>query len=357
MPAYNAEAYISEAIESVLAQEYSEWELIVVDDGSSDATSEIIQGYDDERIIYKYQENQGQTVALNQGMELARGNYITTLDADDWYTPNSIGDRATYLDNNPEFGVVYGDGNYCNEIGESFLRFTEHMPAGITGDVYDVLIVSPFYGTGATIMQRKSILIHNKIQYDEAIVWCQDWDFYIRLAEVANFGFIDSNTIHYRIHSDGMTMAMPSGRRLDSQLRMRNKVLHSQRFETVSSVQKGQFFYDFLVKDLKGRVERQDEIFDSTQFLSLSNIQQSNLMRVTATEYILTSEHTDKAIKWLREAWLRTPYDLKTGIIVVLAMINIDVTRKVINAWQGRRKKGKIVSPFELALSIKQDSN
>ena len=105
MPAYDGEAYIQQAIESVIAQTYPNWELIVVDDGSTDNTAGIVATYEDPRIRYTYQENRGQAAALNRGLDLAQGEYVTTLDTDDWFTPNSLLDRARFLDDHPEYGV------------------------------------------------------------------------------------------------------------------------------------------------------------------------------------------------------------------------------------------------------------
>src|SRR5215510_7816825 len=90
MPAYNGERFIKQAIESVFAQTYPNWELIVVDDGSTDNTVQIISSFADSRIVYIHQENRGQAAALNHGLGIARGKYITTLDVDDWLTPNSL---------------------------------------------------------------------------------------------------------------------------------------------------------------------------------------------------------------------------------------------------------------------------
>ena len=167
MPVYNGEQYLRQAIDSVLAQSYPQWELVVVDDGSSDGTSTIIESYTDERIRYTYQENRGQAAALNRGLELSCGEFTTTLDADDWLAPNSLQDRVAHLQAHSEYGVAYGDGVYCNAAGEAVLRFTEHMPSGVAGDVYDTLIVSPFYGTGAAVLVRSQILDRLQIRYDE----------------------------------------------------------------------------------------------------------------------------------------------------------------------------------------------
>lgn len=91
MPAYNHEKYVGPAIESVLAQAFEDWELVIVDDGSTDGTAQIIKKYKDSRIHYHYQHNQDAYNALNQGIELARGNYIAILNSDDVYHPDRLG--------------------------------------------------------------------------------------------------------------------------------------------------------------------------------------------------------------------------------------------------------------------------
>ncbi len=350
MPVFNGEEYLRQAIQSVLAQDYASWELVVVDDGSTDATARIVAETSDPRIRYTYQENRGQTASLNRGLELAQGEYITTLDADDWLPVNSLSVRCQILAQSPELGVVYGDGMYRDGEGNEMLRFSEQMPAGIHGDVFDTLIVSPFYGTGAAVMLRRKILDQYAIRYDEQIVWCQDWDFYIRLAEITGFGFTPEITINYRIHSGGMTITMPSGRRLESLIRLRKKAMASSRFERVSIEQKAAFFYDYLLHDLHGRTDDQTQVFESPQFTGLPVRQQSRLLRLTAIEYLLENQQIEAAKKWLRAAWQRSPGDLKSLAAFLISVIHPLLTQKVLGRWHAAHNQANLKSPFEVAV-------
>ncbi len=364
MPVYNGEQYLRQAIDSTIAQSYSTWELIVVDDGSTDSSAAIVKSFTDPRIRYSYQDNRGQAAALNRGLNLAQGEFITTLDADDWLPADSLLDRAVYLSQHPEYGVVYADGYYCNAAGETILRFSEHMPAGIEGDVYDTLIISPFYGTGATVLVRQEALQQHGIQYDDEIVWCQDWDIYIRLAEKIHFGFVSSPAIFYRLHNAGMTLTMPGGRRLESLLRLRFKVLASPRFDSVVEPQKAAFFYDFLIKDLYQRIADQETVITSIAFGKLTRSEKSRLMRLTAVSYLL--EMADKrhpkadviarneAIlvsvkKWLLAAWGCAPFDPKTAIMTVLCLLSPELAQRVAQKWKAAHGPGGDVSPFDLA--------
>src|SRR3990172_7899939 len=113
MPAYNAGRYIAQSIESVLAQEYSNWELIIVNDGSSDKTPQIAARYTgDPRIKLVHQANGGEAAARNTALQHMRGDYVSFLDADDLYFPDALSNLSRFLDTHPEYGVVFSDGYF-----------------------------------------------------------------------------------------------------------------------------------------------------------------------------------------------------------------------------------------------------
>ena len=97
MPAYNAAPYIREAIDSVLAQSYTDLEFLIINDGSTDNTEAIIRSYNDARIKVFTQENKGVIGALNKGLQLAKGQYIARFDADDICYPNRLFEQYTYM--------------------------------------------------------------------------------------------------------------------------------------------------------------------------------------------------------------------------------------------------------------------
>jgi len=110
IPAYNAEKFLAEALESVIRQTYSNWEVIVVDDGSHDRTAKIAQSYaaKDGRIKYVYQENRRMAAARNKGISLAQGQYIALLDSDNMFTPEKLATQVAFMETHPECGVSYG---------------------------------------------------------------------------------------------------------------------------------------------------------------------------------------------------------------------------------------------------------
>ncbi len=123
MPAYNAGKYIGEAIRSVLEQDYSDYELLIVDDGSSDDTRKIIDGFRDGRIRVLIQENRGISAALNAGLSEARGYYIARFDADDSCLPRRLSRQTAFLDANPDYVLTGGEVEYMTEKGEHLFNY------------------------------------------------------------------------------------------------------------------------------------------------------------------------------------------------------------------------------------------
>lgn len=350
MPAYNGATYLQKAIDSVLAQTHAHWELIIVDDGSTDDTAAIVARYDDKRIRYTYQANRGQAAALNRGLELAQGQFVTTLDTDDWFTPNSLFDRVNFLNAHPEFAVVYGDGYYCDVTGKLLKCFSDYRLGNISGDVYDHLIATPFFGTGGNVMVRRAVFDQYQLRYDETIVWCQDHDLYIRIAEKVTFGLIDTATIWYRIHDANMTKTMPSGRRLESLMRTKRKVLASDRFRTVAPMQQVTFFEYLLLVDLCGQLEEQQVIFSTPQFQALSKSTCAKLLRLAANDYLLRGHHV-AARTWLRKAWRWEPFNVKTVVLLCLAHLHLGVAQSALRWWRrlDLRTQSIPLSPFEMS--------
>ena len=121
IPTYNRAGYLCESIESVLTQTYTDYEIIVVDDGSTDDTEEVLQLWiADGTIHYVWQENRGESAARNHGIELAIGEYIAFLDSDDLFMPTKLEEQVAYLDNHPEVGMAHSCYSKFGEAGASW---------------------------------------------------------------------------------------------------------------------------------------------------------------------------------------------------------------------------------------------
>lgn len=118
IPTKNRAKLVAEAIESVLNQTFRDFELVIVDDGSTDNTAEVVAGFKDPRIVYHYQEGKERGAARNQGVALSRGEFITFLDDDDWYLPCKLEVQVQALQANPELGMVISGWDRVKENGE-----------------------------------------------------------------------------------------------------------------------------------------------------------------------------------------------------------------------------------------------
>lgn len=119
MPTYNRINFLKQALDSVINQSYSDWELIIIDDGSTDGTGDFIKkNYHDRRIKYYYQKNRGEYPATNKAIKLAKGKYITWLHSDDFWPMNSLEDRINFFQKNPDCDFIHADIIKVNKIGK-----------------------------------------------------------------------------------------------------------------------------------------------------------------------------------------------------------------------------------------------
>ena len=333
MPAYNGPLYLAQAIDSLLAQTYTDWELVFVDDGSTDNTAEVVKSYSDPRIRYFHQENAGQAAALNRGLDESRGEFITTLDVDDWYTPDSLAARVEKLQQDPSLVAVYGDGLFCTPEGKEIKRFRGLIPKPPEGDIYPDLISNPFFGTGANIVERRSALERFHIRYDNTVFWCQDYDFYLRLAEAGPFGRVDIPTVWYRQHDANMTATMPSERRIGSLFRTKLRVLESPRFPDIPLEARTRFFYELLRNDLYGRTPLQQRAIDSPAFAALPATDQARLLRLIGVGYVTNNSELDFAVDCIGRARRICTSDLKSQVLALLLRLDIRLARRAVQMW------------------------
>ena len=129
IPTYNRALLLKESIYSVLGQTYDDVEILVVDDGSSDDTAEMVQRFDDRRMRYLYQENSGRSAARNHGMKVAEGDFFCLLDDDDYYLPHKLACQVAYLDINPDVDMVASGFQTVNRHGKVISTWS-NLPVG-----------------------------------------------------------------------------------------------------------------------------------------------------------------------------------------------------------------------------------
>ncbi|MGG6269755.1 glycosyltransferase family 2 protein [Leptolyngbya sp. AN03gr2] len=206
IPAYNAEKMIRETIESVLNQTFGNFEIVVVDDGATDKTVEVVQSIPDSRIkVFSY-SNGGLPTARNRGIEVSKGEYLTFLDADDLWTPDKLERQWQALEDHPEAGFAYSWTNFIDKDGKLLYRGTRY---GNDTNIYHKLLVRNCLESGSNILVRRSA-IEQIPHFDPDFPKAADWDFYIRLAAQFKSVCVPDYQIHYRIHEGSSSFNIPA---------------------------------------------------------------------------------------------------------------------------------------------------
>ena len=219
MPAYNGEKYLREAIDSILDQTYKNFEFIILNDGSTDNTEEIILSYDDPRIVYVRNEENLQIVkTLNKGIDLAKGKYIARMDADDIAYKDRLKTQVKFMDTNLEVAVC---GCLMDSTDNSQLIYK--FPFGEIANfhlLYGPPVAHP------TVMIRRSILTLNNLFYDETIKYAEDYDLWSRIAKVAKIDNIPRVLVSYRTHSNQISQSKAIEQHRDANIIRRRELSH-----------------------------------------------------------------------------------------------------------------------------------
>ena len=201
IPAYNAAKTISETIDSVRRQTFTDFELIVINDGSSDHTAELVNAVADDRLQLFSYENGGLPVARNRGIDRASGEFIAFLDADDLWTPDKLELQLEALQKHPKAGVAYSWTTHMSQDGKVFYASSS---VSFEGDVYSELLVSNFLTNGSNPLIRRSA-IESVGGFDPSLASAEDWEYWLRLAAQWPFAVVPKSQIFYRHSSTSMS--------------------------------------------------------------------------------------------------------------------------------------------------------
>jgi glycosyltransferase involved in cell wall biosynthesis len=203
MPVYNAERYLTEALDSILAQTFGDFELILIDDGSTDGSAEILNQYAtvQDRIRLFRRPNTGLTKALNECLRLARGEFVARMDSDDICTPDRFEKQVTYMRAHPDVVLLGGAYDLVDGGGRFLRRVTQPQDdAALQQSCLDgrTPICHPL-----ALMRREAVL---KVGgYDESFLVAQDLDLWLRLGEVGKLANLPDVLLQYRQHEDSIS--------------------------------------------------------------------------------------------------------------------------------------------------------
>ena len=197
---YNTELYLEEAIESILNQTYENFEFIIINDGSTDRSLEIIQSYSDERIVCISHKNKGLITSLNEGIQKAKGKYIARMDADDISLPKRFEIQIEFMEKNLDIGLC----------GTSVAAFGEHIKYHVWKLSKDnktiqtqLLFSSPLYHP--TVIMRRNLILEHNLFYDEKFKHAEDFELWSRFAKYTKISNIQKPLLKYRILEGSIT--------------------------------------------------------------------------------------------------------------------------------------------------------
>lgn len=203
MSVYNCEKYLAQSIESILNQTFTDFEFIIVNDGSVDNTLSIIKHYAqrDTRITFISQKNRGLPFALNQGIAASKGKYTARMDADDISLPRRLQVQHELLESNPEVGVCGGSAYLFNKVPnkKNLMSHPQKHKDLKVKLLFSVCFIHP------TVMIRSDILKSLPYIYNVEFKNSQDYELWSRLVEITNFFNLKEPLIHYRRDSDSIT--------------------------------------------------------------------------------------------------------------------------------------------------------
>jgi glycosyltransferase involved in cell wall biosynthesis len=199
MAVFNQERFVAEAVDSVLKQSFTDFELIIIDDGSTDTTTEILDGYDDPRIVrHRNDDNLGLTRSLNRGLRVARGDFIARQDADDISLPLRLEKQIAFLRDRSDVGLV---GCACVRIDREGKERGFYRPRSSDIQIRWVsLLTNPF--AHPTVFFRSRLLTEHGLHYDESLETTQDYDLWLRMLERARGANISEALMLYRKGGD-----------------------------------------------------------------------------------------------------------------------------------------------------------
>lgn len=201
MPAYNAENFISEAIDSILNQTFTDFEFIIINDGSTDRTIDIIKSYSDNRIvIVENEQNMGIVHSLNKGLEYAQGKYIARMDADDFSVKNRLEKQVKYMDEHPNIAV----------LGTSIKIFGDNIRDRVVdyatdSDMIKVNLLFHSCFAHPSVMIRKQVLDEFNLKYDSQYQGREDYKLWWDISQVSNLTSLNEVLLYYRIHNSQVT--------------------------------------------------------------------------------------------------------------------------------------------------------
>jgi len=312
IPLYNHEKYIEEAVNSVLTQSFADFELIIINDGSTDNSEDVVKNIKDDRIRYFYQENQGAHKTINRGIQLAKGEYISILNSDDVYYANRLEEFLKILESDSSIHAVFSHIEFINDQG-NFIKYKigaednwkGHDPeTSLKGEknIFLDLLAGNFLVTTSNLFCRKSVF--DNLCLFSNLKYAHDYEFFLKLCYSYKVFIVEKALLKYRIHETNTVKENEAAVSFEVGIVLANV---------------------FLTYDIPNIFENKDKIYDNMQKFFNS----------------VSTYNTDRMIMTLLLFGLK--YEKEKNIILSLSNNNnenpfrkacIDKFQKTIDLWQ-----------------------
>ena len=332
MSTYNEEKYIETSLKSLLNQTFQEFEIIIVDDASTDNTRQLIQRLQDERIhLICNEENQGLTKNLNKALKYVTGKYIARMDGDDIAFPTRFEKQVQYMEKHPETMLV---SCYTKSFGDSDLVFA--LPDD--SEVLKVrMLVRPVYAHPGFMMRRE--LIEAGYRYNEEYRTAQDYEFASRVAEKYKIGLVPEILLLYRVHKKQVS-AKAGNQQFNNADKIRKRQL--ERLGVRLSETEWESYLELVKESKVDSLEHFDKVYEIIRKMLQSNekskIYNPNIMEKTLKKMLYTWVIRNKNIKHILAFPRVCRYQMKDMLLFVGEVIRT-IKEKI---WFGIVCKKKI---------------
>ena len=205
IPTYNRADVLVTSIQSVLQQSYTDFELLIVDDGSTDNTDIVVESIHDDRIRYlKMPENKGVAAARNEGIRQAKYDYIAFQDSDDHWKPEKLEKQMACLTQKPEIGLLYCPYECQKADGSTILVPDHNIPSEEKqGNIYRYMLLRNSFGTPSVLLRRQCL--EESGLFREALTCLEDWELFLRIARDHEIAFQEEPMVRVNLSTDGVS--------------------------------------------------------------------------------------------------------------------------------------------------------
>ncbi len=344
IPTHNRAGFLSQAIESVLAQDAAT-EIIVVDDGSTDDTEQLMNRWDPSEIHYLQQTNQGVSAARNNGFAHSRGEFILFLDSDDYLLPSALTTLQTHLVDNPDIGVVHSDGYVVNLSGQATGELSYYRRTPFQDDLDYFTREVSVIGIHSALIRRSALdLLPQPFAVTSG---AEDLELWLDLKERGvRFAYLPEHTCCYRFHASNKSVPK-------STERFRSKVGWASRhwFDALPDETRYRFFLNLVAGEASCDPGLQAEVLAHPSFLCLPKNLQADVFYQMGVQLMEYGETTGWSRHYLKTALRHAPSSIRYRILFLVAQLPGAHQKSLVALWRRFRRTEYMltIDPITLA--------